>query len=264
MARSASRGHVIGRFKISCGLAALVVTLAASSAHAGGAARTWVSGIGDDLNPCSRTAPCKTFASAISKTADGGKISVLDPGAYGTVLITKSITINGTPGAGYGSMLAQPGVNGVIINMNAPDGYKTVRLNWLDINGFSTGLHGIRIVNTATTDVSVVIENTNIDGFTGSGILDERSMPGKLTVSNTVVRHTQQSGIKIAAGGGAGNKTQAVLSNVRVHISRSVQCALAGHGGRGLSFGSAAAGRLFDCCLAAPIVEAGTSLRPAH
>ena len=68
-----------------------------------------------------------------------------------------------------------------------------------------------------------------IDGFTGSGILDERSMPGKLTVANTVVRHTQQSGIKIAAGGGAGSKTQAVLSNVRVH--NSAQAALTVNGG---------------------------------
>ena len=169
-------------------------------------ARTWVSGIGDDTNPCSRTAPCRTFASAISKTAEGGEISVLDPGAYGSVVITKPITINGTPGAGYGSMLAQQGVNGVIINMNAADPYKTVRLNWLDVNGVSTGLHGIRIVNIATTGVSVVIENSNIDGFTGNGILDERSMPGKLTVSNTVVRHTQASGIKI--GGAAARATR--------------------------------------------------------
>src|SRR6187431_265311 len=67
--------------------------------------RTWVSGVGDDLNPCSRTAPCKTFAGAISKTSKDGEISVLDPGGYGAVTITKSIYINGTHGAGYGSIL---------------------------------------------------------------------------------------------------------------------------------------------------------------
>jgi hypothetical protein len=60
------------------------------------ATRTWVSGVGDDANPCSRTAPCKTFAGAISKTAPCGEISVLDPGGFGAVTITKSITINGT------------------------------------------------------------------------------------------------------------------------------------------------------------------------
>src|SRR5262245_18054817 len=66
------------------------------------ASRTWVSGVGDDANPCSRTAPCKTFAGAISKTAAGGEIDILDPGGYGTVTITKSITINGA--GSYGSI----------------------------------------------------------------------------------------------------------------------------------------------------------------
>ncbi|HYP49581.1 MAG TPA: hypothetical protein VEQ34_01475, partial [Pyrinomonadaceae bacterium] len=58
------------------------------------ATRTWVSGVGDDVNPCSRTAPCKTFAGAISKTAKGGQISILDPGGFGTLTITKSITVD--------------------------------------------------------------------------------------------------------------------------------------------------------------------------
>ena len=83
--------------------------------------RTWVSGVGDDLNPCSRTAPCKTFAGAINKTAKDGEISVLDPGGYGTVTITKSIYINGTHGAGYGSIL-NPLSTGVIINITTCDG----------------------------------------------------------------------------------------------------------------------------------------------
>src|SRR3954453_21250419 len=62
------------------------------------ATRTWVSGVGDDANPCSRTAPCKTFAGAISKTAAGGGINALDPGGYGALSITKSITIVGGGG----------------------------------------------------------------------------------------------------------------------------------------------------------------------
>ena len=70
---------------------------AATAAHAQ-ATRTWVSGVGDDVNPCSRTAPCKTFAGAISKTADKGTINVLDPGGFGAVTITKSITIDGAAG----------------------------------------------------------------------------------------------------------------------------------------------------------------------
>src|SRR5947208_4349132 len=68
------------------------------------ATRTWVSGVGDDVNPCSRTAPCKTFAGAISKTAAGGEIDALDDAGYGAVTITKSLTIDG--GGHLASILA--------------------------------------------------------------------------------------------------------------------------------------------------------------
>ncbi|MCU0340213.1 MAG: hypothetical protein MUE30_10020, partial [Spirosomaceae bacterium] len=73
----------------------------------------WVSGVGDDANPCSRTAPCKTFAGAISKTAAGGEISVLDPGGFGAVTITKSITLNGD---GTLAGILASGTNGIVIN----------------------------------------------------------------------------------------------------------------------------------------------------
>src|SRR4051794_27676469 len=89
---------------------ALVLPTVSASAQA---TRTWVSGVGDDANPCSRTAPCKTFAGAISKTAAGGEISVLDPGGFGAVTITKSITINGT--GTLAGILASL-TNGVIVN----------------------------------------------------------------------------------------------------------------------------------------------------
>src|SRR6266403_4564530 len=79
------------------------------------ATRTWVSGVGNDANPCSRTAPCKTFAGAISKTAAGGEIDCLDPGGFGAVTITKSLTIDGTHGGGFGSILASS-TNGIIVN----------------------------------------------------------------------------------------------------------------------------------------------------
>src|SRR6476469_2029472 len=96
----------IGNFslalKVSTVLAAMA--LGTSLAHAQ-ATRTWVSGVGDDANPCSRTAPCKTFAGAISKTAASGEIDVLDPGGFGTVTITKAMTIDGTHGSGFGSIL---------------------------------------------------------------------------------------------------------------------------------------------------------------
>src|SRR5262245_14122691 len=78
------------------------------------ATRTWVSGVGDDANPCSRTAPCKTFAGAISKTAAGGEITCLDPGGFGTVTIVKSMTIDCSNVSG--GILASGGITGVIVN----------------------------------------------------------------------------------------------------------------------------------------------------
>src|SRR6201987_4250349 len=95
----------------------LAVWLSVAPAHAQ-ATRTWVSGVGDDVNPCSRTAPCKTFAGAISKTAAGGEINVLDPGGFGAVMITKGITISS---AGFeGGVLVQ-GTNGIVVSAGATD-----------------------------------------------------------------------------------------------------------------------------------------------
>jgi hypothetical protein len=210
------------------GLAAvLLLTCAASSADAL-AMRTWISGTGNDNNPCSRTAPCRSFEATIAQTAAGGEITMLDPGGSGAVFIDRSITINGTPGSGYGSVFTASAIaTNIMIKLPDNDPYKTVRLNWLDINGAGKSQHGIRILDGQPAGVSVVIENTNIDGFTGSGILDERSMGGKLVVADTVVRHTQQSGIFIAAGGK--NPIRAMLSNVRVH--NSAHAALLAYGG---------------------------------
>ena len=93
------------------------------------ASRTWVSGVGDDANPCSRTAPCKTFAGAISKTAPAGEIDTLDPGGFGAVTITKSITIDGT--AGLAGVLVS-GTNGIVVNAGSGD---VVILRNIDFNG---------------------------------------------------------------------------------------------------------------------------------
>src|SRR6476659_2342872 len=98
--------------------AVCILGLICSSLVQAQATRTWVSGVGDDVNPCSRTAPCKTFAGAISKTAEGGEIDALDPGGFGGVTITKAMTIEGTHGSGFGSIL-NASVSGVIINITA-------------------------------------------------------------------------------------------------------------------------------------------------
>src|SRR5205814_7395447 len=101
------------RFQIVLVCAALV--FGAATLHAQ-ATRTWVSGVGDDVNPCSRTAPCKTFAGAISKTAEGGEIDALDPAGYGTLTVTKSITVDGGTGSGWASVLVSGG-SGMVVNV---------------------------------------------------------------------------------------------------------------------------------------------------
>src|SRR5262245_2269245 len=129
---------------VSAPMIALAFTFIASGAHAQ-ATRTWVSGVGDDANPCSRTAPCKTFSGAISKTAAHGEISALDPAGYGAVTITKSITINGV--GTLAGIVAAGNVNAIIINAAATD---VVVLRSLQINGIGSGGDGIRLLSAGT------------------------------------------------------------------------------------------------------------------
>src|SRR6202795_16536 len=124
------------------------------------ATRTWVSGVGDDANPCSRTAPCKTFAGAISKTATAGEINVLDPGGFGGVTITKSITIS-SEGVEAGVLVS--GMNGININARAND---QIVLSGLDIEGLGTGLDGVKVFAAKV----VYIVKSKIHHFTGSGV----------------------------------------------------------------------------------------------
>jgi hypothetical protein len=153
--------------------------------------RTWVSGVGDDANPCSRTAPCKTFAGAISKTAMGSEISVLDSGGFGSVTITKSITIDGS--GALGSILAA-GTTGIKIQItDTADTAKSVRLRGLSINGASTGINGVDVV--AANKVS--IEGCVIDGFTVNGI---NVAAGGVFVRNTTIRNNKV-GINVAGNG---------------------------------------------------------------
>src|SRR5688500_13004919 len=123
---------------------ALASCLHVSTAQAQ-ASRTWVSGVGDDVNPCSRTAPCKTFSGAISKTATNGEINCLDPAGFGGVTITKSITIDCR--LTHGGILSSLS-NGVTINFNNNTGdvRKQVRLRGLAIQGFDNGLAGVKII----------------------------------------------------------------------------------------------------------------------
>src|SRR5450631_2224969 len=128
-------------------LMAGVLTPRAAQAQA---SRTWVSGVGDDANPCSRTAPCKTFAGAISKTASGGEIDVLDPGGFGTLTITKPITIDGT-----GTLASSLSSATTAFLINSSVANTTVTLRGLSINGAGTtlGVNGVRVLTNASATV---------------------------------------------------------------------------------------------------------------
>jgi len=152
------------------------------------ASRTWVSGVGDDANPCSRTAPCKTFAGAISKTAPGGEIDALDPGGFGALTITKAITIDG--GGGQVASVLVSGTNGIVVQANAST--DIVILRNLRINGIGTGLNGIQL-NSAK---GLIIQNCDIFGFTQNGI--NIIAPGsKVTVDNTTSSNNAGNGLNV-------------------------------------------------------------------
>jgi hypothetical protein len=156
------------------------------------ATRTWVSGVGDDANACTRTAPCKTFAGAISKTASGGEINCIDPGGFGAVTITKSITID--CGATFGSVLAAL-TNGINVNGAGI----TVNLRNLSINGVGNGLIGINFIS----GNSLTLTNVNVMNFNAGSAIGVLFAPNAantiLEVNNSVIT---SNGIAPTTGGG--------------------------------------------------------------
>lgn len=205
---------------LSLSVVVFIYVLAGTWSADAQATRTWISGVGDDVNPCSRTAPCKTFAGAISKTAAGGEINCLDPGGFGAVTITRSITLDcsGT----FGSILAA-GTGGVIVN--APNG--VVNLRGIAINGAGTGTNGIRVADAKR----VTVENVAIDGFTQSGIAIDSSSAVQVVVRNSSVRNNTANGI---------SSTPAVSSDITV-----ANCLISGNG-TGINAGPNAAVRIAD------------------
>jgi hypothetical protein len=179
------------------------------------ATRTWVSGVGDDANPCSRTAPCKTFQGAISKTAANGEINVIDPGGFGAVTITKSIKIDGTP---FMASVLNAGSQGITINAGVND---VVTLRGLSINGAGTGFNGVRILAAKR----VVVENCEIFNQTQRGISIETVANMSLFIRNTSIRNNTSHGIGSFPTGGAVTITG---DNV----------AITGNGGNGIDCGN--------------------------
>jgi hypothetical protein len=173
------------------------------------AARTWVSGAGDDANPCARNAPCKTFSGAISKTVAGGEVNILDSSGYGFVTITKSITIDG--GGAFASIIAAAGTTGIVINAGPTD---VVTIRNVSINGVGTGLDGIRFVSGKALN----IENVKIFGFTGDGIEVNKTAPGALTIEDSLISDCAGAGIRIASSSGP---VSAVIGRTQIQNSGS-------------------------------------------
>ena len=170
------------------------------------ATRTWVSGVGDDANPCSRTAPCKTFAGAISKTAAGGEISVLDPGGFGAVNITKSITISGI--GENASILVGSATNGVSINAGTND---VVTLRGLQINGLGVGLSGIRF----NTGAALIVDEVRIFGFDTA----IETYAGATTVNRSVFSNNRSFGVHGRGGSLTVEGSMFTTNNVAVQAS---------------------------------------------
>ena len=210
----------MNKFRLTIQMLAIAVfTLAFASMAQAQATRTWVSGVGDDVNPCSRTAPCKTFAGAISKTAAGGEIDCLDPGGFGAVTITKSITIDGTHGAGFGSIL-HSGVNGVNVNdgATATPGTIKVRLRSLSIQGAGTtpGTRGINFTSGKSVEViDCLIQGSRSSPGHGIDVSLTQSITGnqRLFVTDTIITDCLGTGIRASNSAGGVN---IVLNNVTV------------------------------------------------
>ena len=248
----------------------LVMGLAIAPAHAQ-ATRTWISGVGNDANPCSRTAPCKTWAGAISKTAAGGEIDALDPGGFGALTITKSITLDG--GGGQVASTLVSGTNAFTIAAAATDVVivRNVRFNGLldsvgpglvaiqvstaarvviekcDIFGFSTA--AILVATSATSSPNVKVQETTINN-NGAGIsvkptggtvkiaLEsthvDNNVNGGMRVDGTAggAVHAAISDSSISLNGAAGLNVLSGTANVTVDVQRAV---IAGNGGAGVS-----------------------------
>ncbi len=191
-----------------------MLVIGIASIAQGQATRTWVSGVGDDANPCSRTAPCKTYAGAISKTAAGGIISTLDPGGFGSVTITKSITIEGT--GTLGSILNAS--THVIVNAATTD---VIVLRDLSLHGAGTGLNGLRILAAG----EVYVQHCNIQNNAGDGIDIAPGSAGlvqKVFVQDSRIMNNTGKGIEVIPTGTATVKLVVENSEISGNSSSGV------------------------------------------
>jgi hypothetical protein len=210
---------------------AIAATFGFATPASAQATRTWVSGVGNDADPCSRTAPCKTFAGALSKTANGGEINCLDPAGFGAVTINKNLVID----CHYTEGGALAGGNGIVVNATAGD---TVVLRGLDIFGVNPPSNGVRILVAA----SVHIEDCVIRRFNAAnsfGVSFQPTGSTNLYITNTTIT---QNGNGLTGGGilvkptGAGTG-RVIIDNVRVqnNVSNGLSIDTTGNTGAGVA-----------------------------
>jgi hypothetical protein len=182
---------------------------------------SWVSGVGDDANPCSRTAPCKTFAGAISKTDARGTISVLDPGGFGGLTITKAITIDA--GGVYAGVLVG-GTTGITVNAGSAANVvlRGLTLDYAAPCATPGALNGIRFLSGR----SLRIEDTTIHGFPGAGVdLQPSADGGSVTISRSRLSDNCTAGLVARRAAGS---VRALLADS--FVSNSATGVLAGAG----------------------------------
>jgi hypothetical protein len=204
--------------RVVLAVAVIAATCAwAETGHAQ-ATRTWISGVGDDANPCSRTAPCKTFAGAISKTSTNGEIDCLDPGGFGGLTITKAITIDCEAASNGGVLVGS--TNGITVSTTG-----AVNLIGLDFNGIGptgpAGLIGVSIVGGPT---SVLIRNCKIYGFTAGGAAGIAVAPtvagGNVVIDDVVIT---TNGVGILVDGSNGTVNVAVRHSTIMNNNNGIQ-----------------------------------------
>ena len=187
----------MNKFRLTIKLLAIAIFMFAfASMTQAQAPRTWVSGVGDDANPCSRTAPCKTFAGAISKTLTNGEISVLDPGGFGTVNITKGMTINGE-----GTLAGILDASTFGIQVNAPT-TDNVFIRNISINAPNTGTFGIRVLaakSVTLENVSIAGQNVGVEVATGANI--------NVSMFNTTIKNSTTAGVRVNTSAGTARVT---------------------------------------------------------
>lgn len=163
--------------------------------HAQTQTRTWVSGNGNDANPCSRTAPCQTFAGAFTKTATNGEISVLDPGGYGAVTLSKSMTLNGD---GTLASILSAGTTGITVNITTNLTTDKVVIRNISIQGAGTGTDGVSIID----GQEVILDNVTIAGLTDAGVDITQTQSCKVFLKNVQISQANGAGVRVQSTAG--------------------------------------------------------------